>query len=75
MENYNGLNSSLGNLWKLTNARTRSISPESPTGEKGKGGMAVEGGGARTGSGIRTGMEGLSLCFNSASAGVYIGRY
>lgn len=35
MTNYNGLNSSLGNLPRLSLAKTRSISPESFTGEKG----------------------------------------
>ncbi len=34
-------NNSLSDLPLLTNARTRSISPENPTGEKGKGGMAI----------------------------------
>ena len=43
MQNYNGLGSNLCNLWKLTNARSRSLSPENPTGAKGKGGMATEG--------------------------------
>ena len=43
---YNGLGSHLGNLWRLSNARPRSISPENFTGEKGKGGMATEGTGA-----------------------------
>ena len=43
---FNGLNSNLGNLFKLTNAQTRSISAENYTGEKGKGGMATEGTGA-----------------------------
>lgn len=38
---------SLGNLPLLSDARTRSISPENFTGEKGKGGMAVEGYGAK----------------------------
>src|ERR1700704_3963431 len=33
----------LANLYRLSKARTRSISPENFTGEKGKGGMAVEG--------------------------------
>jgi len=33
----------MGNLWRLSNAQTRSISPENFTGEKGKGGMATEG--------------------------------
>jgi len=43
---YNGLNLSLGNLSRLSHAKTRSISPENFTGEKGKGGMATEGTGA-----------------------------
>lgn len=37
---YNGLDSNMGNLYRLSNAKTRSISPENYTGEKGKGGMA-----------------------------------
>jgi len=36
----------LGNLSRLSDAKTRSISPENFTGEKGKGGMATEGTGA-----------------------------
>ena len=36
----NGLNMSMGNLYMLSDAKTRSISPENFTGEKGKGGMA-----------------------------------
>lgn len=43
---HNGLNLHLGNLSLLSNAKTRSISPENPTGEKGRGGMATEGTGA-----------------------------
>jgi hypothetical protein len=43
---FNGLNMSLGNLSRLSRAKTRSISPENFTGEKGKGGMATEGTGA-----------------------------
>lgn len=38
---YNGVNSSLGNLMRLSDAQTRSISPENFTGEKGKGGMTT----------------------------------
>src|SRR6516225_10125394 len=34
---------SLGNLYRVSNAKSRSISPENFTGEKGKGGMATEG--------------------------------
>lgn len=37
---YNGLDSNIGNLYRLSNAKTLSISPENFTGEKGKGGMA-----------------------------------
>ncbi len=43
---FNGLEMNLGNLCRLSNAQTRSISPENFKGEKGKGGMAVEGTGA-----------------------------
>jgi hypothetical protein len=43
---YNGLGLSLGTLSRLSKAKTRSISPENFTGEKGKGGMATEGTGA-----------------------------
>jgi hypothetical protein len=45
--NFNGLGMNLGNLSRLSDAVTRSISPENFTGEKSKGGMATEG----TGSG------------------------
>jgi hypothetical protein len=40
---FNGLNMSLGNLSRLSNAQTRSISAENFTGAKGQGGMATEG--------------------------------
>ncbi len=40
---FNGLGMNMGNLYRLSNARTRSISPENFTGEKGAGGMATEG--------------------------------
>ncbi len=40
-EKYNGLNTDLGSLYRLSDAKTRSISPENFTGEKGKGGMAT----------------------------------
>lgn len=42
-----GLNVNLGNIFRVSDAETRSISPENFTGEKGKAGMAKEG----TGSG------------------------
>ncbi|GHV00409.1 hypothetical protein FACS1894159_06090 [Bacteroidia bacterium] len=37
---FNGLDMNMGNLSRLSNARSRSISPENFTGEKGQGGMA-----------------------------------
>jgi hypothetical protein len=37
---YNGLDNGMGNLYRLSNAQTRSISPENFSGDKGKGGMA-----------------------------------
>ena len=40
---YNGLNLGMGNLSRLSRAKTRSISPENFTGEKGKGGMSTDG--------------------------------
>jgi hypothetical protein len=46
MGGFNGLGMNLGNLSRLSGAKTRSISPENPSGEKGKGGMAIEGTGA-----------------------------
>jgi hypothetical protein len=38
---FNGLDMNMGNLSRLSNAKTRSISPENFTGEPGKGGMAT----------------------------------
>ena len=43
---FNGLGMNMGNLSLLSSAKTRSISPENFTGEKGKAGMATEGTGA-----------------------------
>src|SRR5215216_891121 len=37
---FNGLDMNLGNLSRLSDAKTRSISPENYTGAKGRGGMA-----------------------------------
>ena len=47
MASFNGLGMNMGNLARLSDAQTRSISPENYTGEKGKAGMAEEGTGAR----------------------------
>lgn len=43
MTEFNGLGMSLGNLSRLSSAKSRSISAENFTGEPGKGGMATEG--------------------------------
>jgi hypothetical protein len=40
---FNGLGLNLGNLYRVSKAESRSISPENFTGEKGKAGMATEG--------------------------------
>jgi hypothetical protein len=44
---FNGLGMGLGNLSRLSHAKTRSISAENFTGEKGRAGMATEGTGSR----------------------------
>ena len=46
MSAFNGLGMNLGNLSRMSSAKTRSISAENFTGEKGKAGMATEGTGA-----------------------------
>lgn len=45
---FNGLTTDLGSLFRLSNAKTRSLSPENLNGEKGKGGMAKLGEGTAT---------------------------
>ena len=40
---FKGLGMSLGNLSRLSHAKTRSISPENFSGEKGKAGMSIDG--------------------------------
>lgn len=46
MAEYGGFGTGMSTLSRLSNARSRSISPENPTGEPGKGGRASEGTGA-----------------------------
>jgi len=43
VERFSGLEVNMSNLFRLSDAESRSISPENFTGEKGKGGMATEG--------------------------------
>src|ERR1035437_7743220 len=40
---FNGLDLNLGNLYRVSKAQSRSISPENFTGEKGKAGMSTDG--------------------------------
>ncbi|HSZ34664.1 MAG TPA: glycoside hydrolase family 172 protein, partial [Puia sp.] len=42
-EKFNGVDANLSNIFRLSDAKSRSISPENFNGEKGKGGMAVKG--------------------------------
>jgi hypothetical protein len=57
MPPFNGLGLHLGNLSRLSPARTRSISPENFSGEKGKGGMATEGTGTNAAHGLGQGWK------------------
>lgn len=41
ISSFNGLDMNMGNLYRLSDAKTRSISPENFTGQAGKGGMAT----------------------------------
>jgi hypothetical protein len=45
-QKFNGIETNMSNIFKLSDAKSRSISPENFTGEKGKGGMATEGTGS-----------------------------
>ena len=46
-QKYNGIDANMGNLFRMSDAKTRSISPENFNGAKGEGGKATTG----TGSG------------------------
>ncbi|HJN51299.1 MAG: DUF2961 domain-containing protein [Pseudomonadales bacterium] len=54
---FNGLGLHMGNLSYLSDAESRSISPENPSGDKGKGGMATEGTGAQAGRDLGQGWK------------------
>ncbi len=54
---FDGLGMHLGNLARLSNAKSRSITPENLTGEPGRGGMATEGTGARAARGLGQGWK------------------
>ena len=46
-QNYNGIESNLNNLYRISDAKTRSISPENFNGAKGEGGKATTGTGSK----------------------------
>ncbi len=57
MTAFNGLGLNLGNLSRLSAAKSRSISPENFTGEKGRGGMSVDGPAANAARGLGQGWK------------------
>ncbi len=63
VSDFNGLGVGLHNISRLSNAKTRSISAENYTGEKGKGGMATEGRGANAARDLGQGWK-VSPCIS-----------
>jgi len=57
MTEYSGLGVNLGNLSRLSHARSRSISPENFSGEKGMGGMSTDGPAANAARGLGQGWK------------------
>ncbi|MBN1565163.1 MAG: DUF2961 domain-containing protein [Anaerolineae bacterium] len=66
MQPFSGLHMNLGNLSRLSNAETRSISAENPTGAKGQGGMAIAGTGQRASRELGQGWK-ISPCLDLPS--------
>jgi hypothetical protein len=60
-QSFNGLSLNIGNLYRLSHAKTRSISAENFTGEKGKAGMATEGTGLKAARDLGQGWK-ISPC-------------
>lgn len=56
-ERFSGLGVNLGNLYRLSDAKTRSVSPENFAGEKNAGGKATEGTGASPGRDLGQGWK------------------
>ena len=61
MMDFNGMDLSIGNLYRLSSAKTRSISPENFSGAPGAGGMALEGTGADAARGLGTRLENITI--------------
>jgi len=70
MEPFIGIDTNLGNLFRLSKAKTFSISPESFTGEKGKAGMALEGTGAQCARDLGQGWK-ISPSVDLSPDGIY----
>ena len=67
---FDGLGMHLGNLSRISDAESRSISPENFTGEPGRGGMAPEGTGSGPARALGQGWKVLSLsCFGEPNRG------
>lgn len=56
-QKFNGIDVNLGNLYRLSDAKTRSISPENFTGAKGEGGKATTGTGENAARGLGQGWK------------------
>jgi hypothetical protein len=62
-QKYNGIDANMGNIFRMSDAKTRSISPENFKGEKGKGGMATTGNGERAARDLGKNMESKSFSY------------
>ena len=60
-QKYNGIDANMGNIFRMSDAKTRSISPENFNGAKGEGGKATTGTGAGPQE-IWEGMESKPKC-------------
>ena len=61
MEYFNGLHLNMGNISRLSKAKTRSISAENFHGEKGAGGMATDGFSLSAAQDLGQGLESVAL--------------
>ena len=73
-QKFNGLDVGLNNLFRLSDAKSRSISPENFTGAKGEGGKATMGTGSAGFERSRTRMEDESERGHQSKNNIYNGR-
>jgi hypothetical protein len=57
-QKFNGIDANMSNIFRLSDAKTRSISPENFNGEKGRAGMATTGNGANAARDLGVGWGG-----------------